>query len=209
MTKKSEVKVVEIEGKKQLVRETIDDGYPDDAGVDFEVDPQLAALAEARTFLPKEECAVCMETDNHDEPHYTDDWPHREGDTCSSGEHCTGCNPNNSSYVGRGGGEPANYVPEEEDEDTGGPVDLVLPNDPINAANLQVRGIHLKGTGLSFILGEANVNSIDIAQNQETGVMLIRVKFRGKRPARVFEVTPMDFISELAERSPLVIASSF
>lgn len=88
------------------------------------------------------------------------------------------------------------------------PVDLVTPNDPINAQNLQVRGIHLKGTGMSFILGEANVNGIDIAQNPDTGVMLVRVKFKGTRKARVFEVTPMDFITELAERSPLVIASS-
>lgn len=57
-------------------------------------------------------CGECMVSDDHDELHYMDDWPHRPGDNCISGEHCTGCNPNNDSYAAMKEEEPSEYMQE-------------------------------------------------------------------------------------------------
>lgn len=152
MTKKSEIKVVEIDGVRQFVRDTTDDGQP---------------YEEALADIPSDE-RRCVHAE--------------EGDP----QVCPACET---------------FTPVDEDDTVDKPnpaLNLQLPPNPIDPSKLRPRGVHLKGTGLSFFMGEGNCRQIDVAQNEQ-GLLLVRVQYTGNRKARVFEITPLDLIMEFKE----------
>jgi len=130
-------------------------------------------------------CGECTVSDQHDEIHYTTDvWHERLG-------HCTGCNPNNSSY------------PTNDDEE----VQVATKNLAPVFTQLNTRTIGYHFGPLSFRPGRDGVRDVLVGDPGIPGVLSVKVVFKGtgKRPA-IFTVPVALMILE-EEELAIAVAS--
>jgi hypothetical protein len=137
--------------------------------------------------MTKEICGECMVVDDHDAVHYTDDeWHDRLG-------HCTGCNPNTSSYG-------------QSDEDEEVQVETKNLAPVFTQLNTRTTGYHFGP--LSFQPGKNGVRDVLVGDPGIPGVVSIKVIYKGtgKRPS-IFTV-PIALVIIEEEELPIEIVGS-